>query len=147
MGALKAARKHVAATVKKMRERTKKKGKIQLQVDAMQVSLAAKRAKGKKAGEVAEMAEVKTQRIKQLAKVKKLQKSLLAAKLKSTKARKAAAPLLKKEVSTKARIQKLGMEVKLADVDLSEPEKTQERAAATYVKAKKDKDEKVMAAA
>merc|ERR1711904_568083 len=117
--ALKAARKHVAATVKKMRERTKKKeqkatgklarenkqkkknkeiwlknlptrsqarkmkGKIQLQVDAMQVSLAAKRAKGKKAGEVAEKA-----------KVKKLQKSLLAAKLKSTKARKAAAPLL-----------------------------------------------------
>jgi len=181
--ALKAARKHVAATVKKMRERTKKKeqkaagklarenkqkkknkeiwlknlptrsqarkmkGKIQLQVDAMQVSLAAKRAKGKKAGEVAEKAEVKTQRIKQLAKVKKLQKSLLAAKLKSTKARKAAAPLLKKEVSTKARIQKLGMEVKLADVDLSEHEKTQERAAATYAKAKKDKDEKVMAAA
>lgn len=181
--ALKAARKHVAATVKKMRERTKKKeqkmngklaredkskkakkeiwlknlptrsqqrkmkGKIQLQVDSMQVALAAKRAKGKKAAEVAEKADMKRKLIKDLAKVKKLQKDMLLAKTKYKKAEKAAGPLLKKEVSTKARIQKAAMDGKLLDVDLAEHEKTAARAQATLTKANKDKDEKVMAAA
>jgi len=126
-------------------QKRKMKEKVQLQVDALRVSLAAKRAKGKKAAEKVEKTNIKRKNLGLMAKVRKMELSLRKAKAAKVKAQKAANPIRMKEVSSKARVEKLKTSIKLMDIDLSEERKTEMRALATYNKAQKKKDEKVMA--